>query len=380
MNSVADLLSELEPDPWRREAGFSSEIASANAALRAARTDRDAQLILSDWVSRHQPCFFGRIASSRDLLSYCILTESDLNGSDAEIQSKIQESRRRWTREGFEGKKHGFIIVALSESIAEATPSPRLLELACRLCSLYLLREISPDVVYHDEMFLEKPGHEKITWAWPAGVNYFGAQADKRWWHDHRIPGGMAFSVNSVGHMAKSGRIHNLMTTLSKELGLSADDEEWQRSKVDDLGAALVFAMKTIANAADTVSGRATELLSLPVDVPNPVAPARLPDQFDGVDWQQYRGYYHTDVTVPSLYFRPDVARPADAAPLILDFTYLFDSSVGNPDFITMGEGRRVREGGAADYSSVPAKRSRMFGAEVAIASVPRLADALHRT
>ena len=63
-----------------------------------------------------------------------------------------------------------------------------------------------------------------MTWEWLAGVNYFCAQGDRRWWHDHRIPGGMALSVNSVGHLAKAGKISEALASLNKELGVDPSE------------------------------------------------------------------------------------------------------------------------------------------------------------
>lgn len=48
-------------------------------------------------------------------------------------------------------------------------------------------------------------------------------------------------------------------------------------------------------------------------------------------------------MTVPSEYFLPDIVRPSGIVPKSLDFTYLFDTSIGNFDFVTTGEGRRIR-------------------------------------
>jgi hypothetical protein len=30
--------------------------------------------------------------------------------------------------------------------------------------------------------------------------NVFCAQADRRWWHDHRMPGGIMITSNALGH------------------------------------------------------------------------------------------------------------------------------------------------------------------------------------
>jgi hypothetical protein len=295
------------------------------------------------------------MAAKGDFLSYCILTETDLESSDQVIQDRIQEARLRWTRDGFEGKKNGFIILAVSERIATATPDTSIKELALRLASLYLLKDVIPDQVFHDEIWLEKPGRDQTTWKWFAGVNYFSAQGDKRWWQDHRIPGGLAFSVNSVGHMVKSGILAKAMAALEKEL--NAPDEGWTLSKVDSLGKALVLAMQTISSASATVSGKATGLLPMPKDDSGkPVAqcPFPLPSGLAEKNFSEYLGHYHTDFTVPSEYFLPDVARPEGLPDHILDFTYLFRSGVDNPDFTTMGSGQQIRR----DESVVSAPRS----------------------
>jgi hypothetical protein len=271
-----------------------------------------------------------------------------------------------YQRDSFEGRKNGFIIVAVSERIAAATPDDSVKELALRLASLYLLQTVVPDQVFHDEIWLEKPGRDRTTWKWLAGVNYFSTQGDKRWWHDHRIPGGLAFSVNSVGHMVKSGILARAMDALEQELDAPA--EGWTLSKVDSLGKALVLAMQTINSASDTASGKATELLPIPTDDSgHPVAqcPIPLPRPLADKNFSEYLGRYHTDFTAPSEYFRPDVIRPDGIGDHILDFTYLFRDDVDNPDFTTMGGGRPIREGEGEEQSRGTAAKTRKMDAEV---------------
>jgi len=154
----------------------------------------------------------------------------------------------------------------------------------------------------------------------------------------------MAFSINSVGHMVKSGILAKVMIEL--ETVLDAPVEGWVPSKVDSLGKALELVMRTIAQASDAVSGKATELLSLPDlgTLPVPKCPVNLPKVLSDKNYCEYLGRYHTDYTIPSDFFCPDVERPMDVPTHILDFTYLFHRSADNPDFTTMGEGRRIRE------------------------------------
>ncbi len=265
--SVASLLEKLQPDPWRAESGFSPEIETANQALfDSARSSEDKAKVLAEWIANHQPCLFGRIASRADFLSYAILTEQDLRSSDQHIGQQIQAARTRWTRDAFHGRKNGFIILAISPTLASARPDEVVKQLALRLCRLYLLEEaenVTPDKVLHDSIFLELQDEMTATWMWQAGINYFCVQGDKRWWHDHRIPGGMAFSVNSVGHMVKSGILLKAMAALGEQLGV--EQMSAQEHKITSLEKALELAMRTIDHAAVVPpSGKATHLVSLP--------------------------------------------------------------------------------------------------------------------
>src|SRR5215212_6105179 len=128
-NSVAYYFSLLEPDAWRSNVGFSTEIELANANLFQTHDDTVAAAILTPWLERWQPCLFGRIAAKSDALTYCFLSENDLQESDEFISNKIQSKRLEWTRHGFEGRKSGFIVLAISPLLASAVPSPAMLEL-----------------------------------------------------------------------------------------------------------------------------------------------------------------------------------------------------------------------------------------------------------
>jgi hypothetical protein len=339
-NSVAHYFSSLEPDDWRKNVGFSPEIESANTCLFQTRSDAEAAAVLGRWLEKWQPCLFGRIAAKSDALTYCFLTENDLRESDEFISTKIQSKRLEWTRHGFEGRKSGFILLAISPMLVSAVPSPAMLELARRLCFLYLQTDIFTDKIHLDQLYLQKPGSALTTWKWLTGVNYFCAQGDRRWWHDHRIPGGMAFSVNSVGHLVKSGIVAKAMKEMDHQLGGAFED--YPEPKVDSLGKALELAMRTIDMAADAVSGKATELLPSPIGMTE--CPVKLSNKVRDKNCYEYKGFYHTDYTLPSEYFSPDIARPAHITPHVLDFTYLFKRDVDNPDFRLLGEGHQIRD------------------------------------
>jgi len=348
-NLVSQAFSELVPDAWRNEIGFSPEIESANNLLFASElSEAECASIINDWIQKHQPCLFGKIAAKFGKITYCILKESDLERSDAFLTEKIQAFRTEWTREGFNGKKSGFIILVISPRVSSAVPNEAMMRLANRLCSLYLLEETSVDKIYQEEIFLEKPGPERTTWKWNAGVNYFSTHGDKRWWQDHRIPGGMAFSINSVGHMVKSGMLAGAMKELNALLG--APEEGWESTRVDSPEDALQYAMLTIDNASDAISGKATELLPLPAnlnELPVHECPIKLPKIIQDKNFCEYKGQYHTDFTLPSEYFLPAIERPVDLQTHLLDFTYLIDKHIDNPDFLRLLQGQQIRGAGS---------------------------------
>lgn len=374
--AIADLHHELTPDPWRESTNFSNDLQTVNEQLFNAQSDEQRSRALGIWLAspNGQPCIFGKAAAKLGLIRYCFLDETDLEQSDENIRNKIQAARTGWTREGFYGKASAFIVLAISRKIASAVPNEVTKALALRLCSLYLLDEIGEDAVYHDEVFLEMPGQRHSTWKWKAGVNYFCAQGDKRWWHDHRIPGGMGFSVNSVGHLVKSAKLAVAMNSMINSM--NAPTEDWDASKIDTLEKALGFAMRTITNAAPAISGPATALLPKPTDpseMPVRTCPYRIPPDLADRNFCEYTGRYHTDFTVPSEYFDQAIERPAGVTEHRLDFTYLFNNHISNPAFITMGEGQPIRD----DEDASNPKASKSFEEEGLISDFPRLAAAL---
>lgn len=344
------LFGLLQEDSWRTQTPFTTDVAQTAEALYASQDDESAVRILRDWLARYQPCLFGRMAAKADLIQFCILRESDVLGDSVRLRDKIQTARTEWTRQGFEGRKSAFVIILLSKTLASCIPDSAVQDIAVGLTQSYLLRDIEIDVVYHDEMFLEKPGTQRTAWKWLAGINYFSAQADGRWWQDHRIPGGIALSINSVGHMVKSGQLATAAAYLDEVLG--GPPEQLGNDRLDSLSKALSIAMKTIDMASESVSGRATYLLPEPLESISASRPAEFPASLNGKNHVTYEGWYHTDITIPSLYFRSDVTRPSDIKSIPLDFSYLFDDSVDNPDHVLMGKGRRIRAGQRAEKAA----------------------------
>src|SRR3954451_5771390 len=139
---IADLIEELPQDTWRAANPFSTDMQTCHAVLlRRGSTRAEMTVALDTWLGTEQPCLFGRMEARQHRLSYCLLTENDLERGDDHVRARIQEDRDIWKRSARRGESHGFIIVAVSRRIAYATVGPELLELARHLCDLYLGRD-----------------------------------------------------------------------------------------------------------------------------------------------------------------------------------------------------------------------------------------------
>ena len=377
MPSVADTYHQLRRDSTRLH--FSPELEVAHEALfRSGATEDAIRSVINTWLGQHQPCLFGKIAARGNQIRYCVLTESLLTRSDEDIGNTIQRARQDWWTDTFDGVASAFVIVAVSERLTEARADERLGAFAQKLCERYLQRSVPFDTVCTDSIYLEKPGRLRRTWKWPVEVNFFGCQGDQRWWQDHRIPGGIAFSMNSVGHMAKAGAINRAMADLDHDLG--EPGEEWASSTVDSLNKALVLAMRTIKRASEgPLPG--TRLFENSEEKPYSPCPVSLPPDLQGRNHCSYFGNYHTDHTLPSAYFRDNEHDPsADVGHFRdLDFRYLYDKTLD--DYRTIGEGLRIRSDrtseGIAEELSL--KRERVTPADVALADESCLHEALER-
>jgi len=167
---------------------------------------------------------------------------------------------------------------------------------------------------------------------WRVGVNFFGAQGDQRWWHDHRIPGGMAFSMNSIGHMTRA-RLEAEMPMRPAPARVDPAD------RLVDF--ALLFAMRTIHNAS---KGKlpGTRLAERDSSCLLPESRRTALREMASFNERKYFGHYHTDFTIPTEYFDPNAAKPMNLKELELDFTYLHDQS--EADYGLMGIGQETIE------------------------------------
>lgn len=299
---VSDLIEQLQADPWREQQSFSNDVQQCQQVLFDPRRTRQEKLdALNRWLAEAQPCLFGRMEAKRNRLVYCLLTENNLERGDEEIRRHIQQERLDWKRRARDGESHAFIIIAVSERIATATQGDTLRRLAQRLCELYLDNGVI-NAILHDDLILEieEAGHVARR-TWKVGVNYFSAQGDGRWWRDHRIPGGLAFSMNSVGHMART----QAENALRRDPDLAKRLAEVPREKL--VYWALPKAMKTIGPPEEG-SKRGTWLApkgSFAEDKEPPTFEQRRQYFGDLATFSEirYKGFYHTDYTIPSAYF-----------------------------------------------------------------------------
>lgn len=255
-----------------------------------------------------------------------------------DIRARIAQERAAWRDRARTGATHAFLIVAVAERIAFARPGPVLQQLATTLCRLYLDRD-EPDMIHHEELILEIRDGDEIAERrrWKVGVNYFSAQADGRWWRDHRIPGGVALSMNSVGHMARVRAEQVLARSGGKMLAEGARERlvYW----------ALPTAMRTIGpNAPD--GPRGTWLVehgrfAQDIEPPTFEMRERWFRELAGYSHNGYHGRYHTDFTVPTDYFKEGLWKLEEIGHRDdLAFTYLH--SLSDEDYEAMGIGQEL--------------------------------------
>jgi hypothetical protein len=296
------------------------------------------------WCQRRQPCQFGRAAASQQRIHFCFLREEAIaEWTDEEIADKIREEKRLWKqRAAFDKQKaaHSFVIVAASSRLALAAPdrhlrnfSDHLLELAGWGPNRRGARKIN--TVTSDFLYLRNPIDGNF-YGFRFNLDFFACAGDGRWWHDHRFPGGIAYTANSTGHMMRF--------------------REWYEGKDESEAWALKQAMLTIKNAAPTNStqvndiseqGRVTWLRSLNDDgkplVANVACPlSNVPASLEGKDWTRYEGLLHTDHAVREEFFIDRDVAPTTSKPYLMDFTYLYDRH--QPDFQEFSLGKPFSE------------------------------------
>lgn len=316
--SLYELLCATRPDEWRSMVGFSPDIEACHRSLfDPSLAEAKAEVVLNDWLrSRNHPCVFGRIAALRERHSFCVLTDYDLKRGDEHVTNAIQKHRSNWKHTGRNGKTSSFIIAVVSRTLALAKPDETLKRFALRLCEL-ILGQSAVDEILHDELdlFTETGGLR-----WKAGMSLFATAGDKRWWHDHRFPGGIAFSLNSIGHVAAVRALEFRQVHFEERRLWNV--HRW----------ALRLAMHTI-NDASRRAFRCTWLIPRS-DEPNCKASVGVGGVLGAFSSRHYEGKYHTDYTIPSEFFD---TQSSDGR-YSLSLSYLHDPT--DPEYLDIAVGR----------------------------------------
>lgn len=348
MNTVNDLYTRLKGDRWRTQNPFSDDLRAANELLHNSSAFRDELTeCLRKWCQFQQPCQFGKIAAKEGRIHFCVLPdEAVAHWSDEDIGQHISADQKLWKqRAAFDiaNATHSFVLVVASPKVALAAPDEHLKEFSNAILGLSgwsigrhrLARPVNE--VSSGYLYLRNPT-DKGLYGFQFNIDFFACAGHGRWWHDHRFPGGIAFTANSLGHMRAYRDWYG-----------KGSDTEW----------AVLQAMITIDNAEKEkivtkdrskqpdLEGRATWLAPLSPDgqprVSTLASPlAKTPDRLRGKDWTKYEGYLHTDHAIREEFFQDRDIPPNIDRPYVMDFTYIYDES--QQDFVEFSGGKSFRD------------------------------------
>lgn len=314
---LRDEYLSLRPDRWRESNPFSDDIAKIHDVIFHPFVSKEQKSkALRLWLQKGQPCVFGRIAAQMDRLHIVFLSESELHLADEEIKEFLQVERAFWKQRCLrnEAAEHGLLLIAASPRLAFAAPSSlyKFSQIIRELYSPEITKDLRGNDIAWEDLYLEHP-QSKTCFRFKFSLDYFGAQGDGRWWHDHRIPGGIAYTANSIGHMART--------------------REWYEGKGAQTEWVVKVAMETVDEAAVTQWGKAITLRELRNG--RPYAGTKCPfstteklkPRLQGRDWSGYMGTLSTDHSLRKELFWDAPEPPPDLPKWNMDFTYLYDES-----------------------------------------------------
>lgn len=351
--SLRDLHFRLRQDKQRVTHGFDADLAEISALLHKPYVEEhEIEDALRHWCKTRQPCQFGRAAASQGQIFFCILRERDLGdgkSGDKAIAEKIAAAKRQWKQRAVADVKnppHSFLLIFGSPYVMEAAADDNLRRFANRLLELTGWKperraKRGENTISSDFLYLKNP-QTGAYHGFRFNLDFFAAAGDGLWWHDHRFPGGIAFTANATGHMKSF--------------------MDWYSDPGRDHGAwAVTQAMMTIARSHPTKplnggaksektapeEGRVTWLLDLnqegkPIVSRLPCPLDKVPGQLAGKDWTKYEGLLHTDNAVREEFFDGREEPLTKHKPHLMDFTYLYDST--QPDFTDFTAGRIFTE------------------------------------
>jgi len=272
------------------DTSFGADIDTAHQVLLDSRSSVDAKVTcFLSWLSRYQPCLFGRLAC-RDLknlsLDVCWISEDEIVRGDHYLTAKVQASRRAWKDRGSKGSTHGFLVVLNSRRLAYAGPSKELLEICKRVGDIYLpeFAPIETDTIYTEALPLQ--GADGKTRLFKAGINVFYTTAHGTLNHDRRVPGGFVISANSVGHYAQSLVVRGFVKSIEEAV---TQTKELALGSIGNGGIG--------GNSVPTTTWHPSAGTLRPTDLCPEVSKASA--RGFALESTYYSGFYHTDVLVP---------------------------------------------------------------------------------
>jgi FPC/CPF motif-containing protein YcgG len=311
------------------DTSFGADIDGVHKILLTPGSNIDAKVeSFLSWLSRYQPCLFGRLAC-RDLknlsLDVCWITAEEIARGDQYLIAKIQASRRAWKDRGVKGNTHGFLVVLNSQRLAYASPSEELLEICKRVGDIYLpeFAPIEVDTIYTEALPLK--GLDGKFRLFKAGINIFYTSSHGTLNHDRRVPGGLVISANSVGHYAQSLVVRGIVKSIDDAL------RETKELALGSIGNGGIGGNNVPSTTWHPSAGtlRPTELCP---------EVSRASARRFALESTYYSGFYHTDVLVPkavTLDSRPisKVTYPEVWPSLSLEYMTKRDLPRSHPDY-----------------------------------------------
>lgn len=305
-------------DLMRSKTPFSEDIEATNAVLFNPKYSKRLKVrAYRKWLEQNQPCVFGRIAAKNKNAFICLLEEREIismKRGDADLADTLQDYRQAWKRHALEGLVSSFVIVIVTPSLVFKQPDDTLKEIARRLLELYMEIDRINDDSYHTQrewLFLRRQTDGQQTYLkFSTLPNIFCAQGDRRWWHDHRTPGGLMVTSNALGHFMYArgkGQLEPTATT-------------W----------ALENAMRTINNAhrgSKTAAMRFCPATNLVSRRPDETTPLKATSDLAVMSADHYEGFFHTDHLIPSVYFQPKIPTTAPQRYDDLTLRYIYDGA-----------------------------------------------------
>jgi hypothetical protein len=297
---LAELLLESSlhgpVDRFRSRTGFSPDIEAAQAILFSSKYDRQAKIrSYRSWLESNQPCVFGRVAAKNKNVFICLLEQNEIvqmKNGDRDVMDTIQDHRQVWKRLALDGIASSFVILLVSSQLVRREPDSALKEICRKVLELYMQVEIADDTFHTQREYVFLRRLENTFLKFSTLPNIFCAQGDRRWWHDHRTPGGLMITSNALGHF---------MYARSTKPALEVSDFTW----------ALENAMRTISNAQRQPSGAKTKFAHCPATFlvkreGSDSSPLKPTSQFADFSPNHYEGYFNTDHLIPSAFFQKE--------------------------------------------------------------------------